>query len=291
MNTTPYDLEAENARLRERVDELERKLYPPPPPPKMPDDPIRYVLVPRELREYEDDPWVEVQRIFAESAIEYARERHPDLRWHYAYGWADIPEHGRYTTAGAVWDARNSEQDVVVYKIDDRTHALDAISAERKRLRDPEWELMTSLSGKSLVERRKIHYRLDILWQASRELDRPFHVACKPLADYSSVTRAASSIITRALAAAEADIRIEDVPGYLPNGCWECQSCGYPYPDSDVSEGATDAECGACHTGSSHAQQTWFELFEKLRGDGKHDRARELEEQWERHVERFATRA
>jgi hypothetical protein len=284
------DLEAENTRLRERVEELERILYPPPPPPKMPDDPIRYVLVPREFREKGDNPWVRMQRVFVESSISYARERHPDLRWRYAYGWNDIPEHGKYTTAGDVWDAKKADQPVPIYEIDARTAALDAILAEGKRLRDPEWELMMSLFGKSLVERRKIHYHLHILRQASRELDRPFRVACQPLADYSSVTGATSSIINRALAAAEADVRIEDVPGYLPNGRWECQSCGYPYPDSDVSEGGTDAECGACHTGNPRARQTWSEALEKMRSDGKHDRAREVEEQWERHVERFATR-
>jgi hypothetical protein len=281
-------LQAENAALRKRVEELERKLYPAPPPPKEPDDPNRYILVPREIHE-RDDGWARVQQLFASWAIQYARDRHPDFHWHYAYGWDDIPDHGEYTTARLAHDAKRADGPVGLYKIDDRRRALDAISAERGRLRECEDGLIKSRAPRrSLAEHRVWAHRWKILRKASDELDRPFSIACAPLTDYYGVTRAAAHIVDSAVAAAQSDISTEEVPGYMPGGWWECQDCGYPYPDHEAQEGGDAYTCCPCRVASPASERVHAETVGQMRAEGQEGIAEELERAWRAAVDRAA---
>jgi rubrerythrin len=226
------DAETENAQLRARIQELERLLYPPPPPPKKVDDKRRYFLAAAGSAEFQE-PWANVHELFVGWAYDYARERHPDLQWARAYRWADIPEHGIYTTVGAAQKAKQAQADVPLYAIDQRTGALAAIDVQQQRVRDREHALLDELPRSPDREQRLRDHRIwahrnQILSDASKRLWRPFKLACQPLADYHDLIQAATRIADEALQR-EPRIELTDLPGYRPDGAWTCEDCGYPF--------------------------------------------------------------
>jgi hypothetical protein len=253
----PAALEAENARLHARVEELERKLYPPPPTPKKQRDRNRYVLAPA----YETDgPLKDIQELFTGWALDYARERHGDLQWHRVFRWKDIPEHGIYTTARAASDAKRAEVDVPVYEIDKRWAALGALDAERQRLHDHITELISDAGAPKEgdhVAHRVWAYRFHILREAAAAIERVAGLVRGPLVDYDDVIRAATRVVDDVLER-ERQVTLETIPGYRPDGSWTCDKCGYPFDDS---AGFT---CDACHEADPKARDAWQRLFEEI---------------------------
>lgn len=92
-------LEAENARLRARIQELERLLCSPALKRGSATggaSGVRQLLAGR--YEVGDDPrrraWAGVQELAIGWAFEYARERHPKFRFERAYAWEGVPMGG-----------------------------------------------------------------------------------------------------------------------------------------------------------------------------------------------------
>jgi hypothetical protein len=74
---------------------------------------------------------------------------------------------------------------------------------------------------------------MHLLGKAMIRLHRPFEIACRPLPDYDDIVRAATKIAGGALAY-DRQVQLSDILGYLPDGRWECEDCGYPLPDSEA---------------------------------------------------------
>lgn len=254
-------LEAENARLRARVKELEHTLYPPPPPPKPKAEPRRYLLAPPGSEVYKD---TELGRALADlvdtwttDALIYARKRHPDWEWHRAYRYGDIPKGGLYTTGRAASDARRAETDVPIYSVNKRNAALEAIKAQQQRLSDRERELIKALPKRRKNRRpstlRGEHrvwvHRNQVLHDARDVLHRAWEMAVHERRDYDDIVRAAVTIADEALDR-EPHVTLDKIPGYRPDGMWDCDKCGYPFEDSGSA-----FTCEACVAADPQARK------------------------------------
>lgn len=288
------DLEGENAALRARIEELERKLYPPPPPKQKKDDGVRYFLcpAPESLARKDADPqavkrWATVQNIFIDSVFGRVRERHKDYRWYRAYREEDIPEGGIYTVARAAQDAIRADRDVPFVEIDQKREAETAIENQRARLEERDEQLVEDRPmSNSLDERRIWLHRWHTVFEARNRVFHARLLVHEHLPTYRDIVQAVTRIADDALKAAAADLRIEDVPGYLPDGWWECKECGYPFPDS---EAANAFSCLACHVANPVSRRSHRDWVDDLRTEGDNELAERLERTWRENAERAAT--
>ena len=227
-------VEAENARLRARVKELEHILYPPPPPPKPRAEPRRYIMAPPAREVYTDSELGSALANLVESwmgdVLVYTRKRHPELEWQRVYRYEDIPKGGLYTTGRIAQDAKNTEIDVPLYSIDKRNAAFEAIEAQRQRLRDRTDELLHALpkrrKGGRVSTYRSAHrvwvYRNEVLHDTD-VLDRAWQATLLERRDYDDIVRAAVTAVDEALDR-ESRVTIEVIPGYRPDGIWDWRS-------------------------------------------------------------------
>lgn len=270
--TTKTDLlDSENGVLRVRVEELERKLYRRPFVPQPKERPGRHRYLRAARHDGGDDSrqraWARVQELAVGWAFEYARGRHSDVNWRRAYEWQDSPPSGVYTVARLVLDAKHAEADLPFFEIDKRTAALDAVRAQRQRVRDREGELLETLPEAGDRDAHRVWaVRHQVLSEAARwnsPLERAFQVACTPLVDYDDVVLAATRLADRALER-ERQVTLEDIPGYRPDGSWTCDKCGYPFEDS-----ATCFTCDACGEADPSLRASRQRLTELAASDAK----------------------
>ena len=144
-----------------------------------------------------------------------------------------------------------------IYSVNKRNAALEAIKAQQQRLSDRERELI-----KALPKRRKnrrpstlrgehrvwvhrnevLHDTRDVLTERGKW---PLHER----RDYDDIVRAAVTIADEALDR-ESRVTIDEIPGYRPDGMWDCDKCGYPFEDSGSA-----FTCEACVAADPQARK------------------------------------